>query len=139
MKKFLLYGFLIFLYSVPGSLLLNACAGKKSPEPLAEEKLLVAAGFRFKVAEDDEMLEKMAKLPQRQLFRYDQLEEPVWVFPYVAGCNCLYAGDDEAYKRLQELLNRERRSARLQGSGIDLGTRNKAAIDKLDISMGMLP
>ena len=108
--------------------------------PFEAEKHLVAAGFNFKVAEDDEMLAKMAKLPQHQLIRHERNGQTIWIYPDVEGCKCLYAGDENAYNKMQELIKYEKKAARLhRGSGSDTGTRKQAAMDVMDIDDGMLP
>lgn len=122
------------------TIILVGCAGKKVDAPFEAEKHLVAAGFNFKVAEDEEMLTKMSNLPQHTLLRHERNGKLIWIYPDVAGCKCIYAGDESAYNRLQEVIKYEKKAARLhRGSGSDTGTRNQAAMDVLDIDDGMLP
>jgi hypothetical protein len=113
---------------------------KKEKEAFEVVKVLVAAGFTYKVAEDDAMLAKMTKLPQHKIIRHERQGQAIWVYPDVVGCKCIYAGDDTHYKRLQELLKENKQhSHRFGGSGSDPGVREMAATEMLDIDDGMLP
>jgi hypothetical protein len=119
------------------------CAGTTTKEQKAfeTEKMLVAAGFAYKVAEDDAMLAKMARLPQYKLVRHERQGQPIWIYANVDGCKCLYAGDDANYKHLQELIKENKQASHhlFAGSGSDPTARESEAMQVLEIDDGMLP
>jgi hypothetical protein len=122
---------------------LTACAGTQEDKSFTTEKLLVAAGFNYKEAQTQEHLVKLKKLPQERLFRHEIKGKPVYLYANAAGCKCLYAGDEAAYKRFRELHREARLNAQqhkgllsqenLQGIGEDWA----AYVD--DLGSGMLP
>jgi hypothetical protein len=113
---------------------------EKEQEAFEVEKMLVAAGFTYKVAEDDDLLTKMAALPQHELIRHERQGQRIWIYPDVAACKCIYAGDDADYKRLQKLLQENKQDARRFGvTGSDPYARESAVMQMLEIEDGMLP
>ena len=116
-------------------------AESEEQKAFAIERMLMRAGFNFKQAEDDAMLAKMAKLPQHQLIRYERNGQTIWIYPNVAGCKCLYAGNDAAYKQFEKLEKENRRDIRRFGgtSEDSVSSRESAPMQVLDIDDGMLP
>jgi hypothetical protein len=125
--------------------LASGCA-TTSPEQKAfqTEKLLVAAGFTYKVAETPETLQQLKNLPQHKLIRQTHHGKPIYLFADVAGCSCLYAGSQTAHERLKELV-RESELANAQekalwSARIDrAGTGEDATSYVEDLADGMLP
>lgn len=140
MKKTALLKGLVSLIIVLVTIQLGGCAGNQKTKPFDVEKNLVAAGFTYKVAENDAMLAKMIKLPQHKLIRHERQGEPIWIYPDVAGCKCLYAGDEKAYAHLQKIVKENKLDARVYGgTGTDLGARETLPMQVIDLDDGMLP
>jgi hypothetical protein len=116
-------------------------AENEDKKAFAVERMLVAAGFSFKVADDDAMLAKMAKLPQHQLIRHERKGQTIWIYPNVDGCKCLYAGNEAAYEQFKKLAKENKRDIRrFGGTGEDsISSRESAPMEVLDIDDGMLP
>jgi hypothetical protein len=81
------------------------------------EKLLVSAGFEYKVADSAEKREKLNRLPQHKLLRHSRQDKVRYLYADAAYCNCVYLGDETAYRRLQLLVNSEKLTAE-QDKGI---------------------
>jgi len=119
---------------------LAGCASNPQRKAFAEEKELVAAGFKFKVAESPEVLERMSKLPQYELIPYIHEGKKYYIYPNVKGCNCVYAGDESAHRQLRKRL----REQKLAG-GLWPGRMRRLWIDTDDgaymkgLDAGMLP
>jgi 4-hydroxyphenylpyruvate dioxygenase-like putative hemolysin len=88
----------------------------------AEEELLVAAGFTYKVADTAKKLEKLKSLPQRKLLRQSRPHEVTYLYADVASCKCVYWGDEDAYQRLRRLAYDEKLTEK-QEKGIWSTTR----------------
>lgn len=87
---------------------LVGCASSSQKKAFEEEKELVAAGFKFKVAESPEVLEKMSKLPQHKLIPYIHEGKKYYIYPNVEGCDCVYAGDEAAHRQLRKNLREQK-------------------------------
>jgi hypothetical protein len=61
---------------------------------------LGTAGFDLKMADTPAKLERIKKLPQLQLAQVEHKGRQVYVYTDAQGCQCLYAGDENAYRRL---------------------------------------
>ncbi|MCK7469050.1 MAG: hypothetical protein MZU91_13575 [Desulfosudis oleivorans] len=61
---------------------------------------LATAGFDLKMADTPAKLERIKKLPQLQLAQVEHKGRQVYVYTDAQGCQCLYAGDENAYRRL---------------------------------------
>jgi hypothetical protein len=77
------------------------CAGPPKEHPtLQQMKALSRAGFDLKMADTPAKLERIKKLPQLQLAEVEHKGRQVYVYTDAQGCQCLYAGDENAYRRL---------------------------------------
>ncbi len=81
---------------------LAGCADTSRYNPLDQKQLLAFAGFTLRIADSPASVEQLGRVPQRQLLRYDSGEEPTYIWVDAAGCGCWYAGDESAYRRLEE-------------------------------------
>jgi hypothetical protein len=82
---------------------LAGCADPDRYDPMDQKQILVFSGFTVRVADSPTSLERLGRLPQRQLLRYEAGEEPMYVWVDAAGCGCWYTGDPSAYRRLVEM------------------------------------
>lgn len=91
------------------------CASDPEKKAFSAEKILVAAGFTYKVADTPEKLATLNKLPQHKLIQHTHKGHPVYIFVDVDGCKCLFGGDEAAHQRMRELLRSEKLTARSTG------------------------
>ena len=83
------------------ALTVAGCAGApKDPPTLQHMMALGTAGFDLKTADTPAKLERIQKLPQLRLAQIEYKGRQVYVFTDAQGCQCLYAGDENAYHRL---------------------------------------
>ena len=83
------------------ALTVAGCAGPpKDPPTLQYMMALGTAGFDLKMADTPAKLERIQKLPQLQLAQVEHKGRQVYVYTDAQGCQCLYAGDENAYLRL---------------------------------------
>jgi len=92
------------------------------------EKLLVSAGFTYKVADTAEKLEKLKSLPQRKLLRHSRQDKVTYLYADVVACKCVYVGDEAAFQRLRHLAHEEKLTAK-QEKGIWSTTRVSEAAE----------
>jgi hypothetical protein len=90
-----------------------ACA--TTPEATADqvEKMLVAADFKFKTADTPQQMERMQALPQGRFIRHQAGGDVYYLYADVAGCKCVWRGDQAAYSRYKELA-RERKMEHME-------------------------
>ena len=92
--------------------IVGCAAGQKEEDPFAAQRVLVRAGFQFKTAETAEELAELKALPQKRLFQHPREGRLWYVYADQQGCNCLYYGDEDNYKRLQQMISDEKAAAR---------------------------
>jgi hypothetical protein len=87
------------------ALLAGCSLFKETPQEKAQsiEPLLSAAGFRMKLADTQEKLAHLQRLPALQLVPHQQGGKLYYGFadPYV--CKCMYVGNEAAYQEYQKL------------------------------------
>ncbi len=109
------------------ALTVAGCAGApKDPPTLQHMMALGTAGFDLKTADTPAKLERIQKLPQLRLAQIEYKGRQVYVFTDAQGCQCLYAGDENAYHRLIIQARQQKRDQRsgwaqdITGSDVDL-------------------
>ena len=85
------------------SIALAGCAAMKKSEATDTEQLLAAAGFKMKLADTPERLAHLKTLTQLKVVPHDRNGKMYYVYADAAGCQCLYAGNQEAYQRYENL------------------------------------
>ena len=108
--------------------LLGCATTSKKEKAFEAERLLVSAGFTYKVADTAEKLEKLNQLPQRKLSRHKRQNKVTYLYADAADCKCIYMGDEAAYQRLRRLVYSEKLTAK-QDKGIWSTTRVSEAAD----------
>ncbi|MCU0561326.1 MAG: hypothetical protein MUD16_14180 [Desulfobacterales bacterium] len=87
--------------ALAAALALAGCAGSpKEPPTFQHMNALAAAGFDLKMADTPAKLERIGNLPQLQLAQVDVKGRQLYVYADAHGCRCVYAGDEDAYRRL---------------------------------------
>ena len=108
---------------------LLGCATTSTKEKAFDaEKLLVSAGFTYKVADTAEKLEKLKSLPQHKLLRHLRQDKVTYLYADVVACKCVYLGDEAAFQRLRHLAYEEKLTAK-QEKGIWSTTRVSEAAE----------
>jgi len=83
---------------------LSGCAEIQKNEAIDTERELAASGFQMKFAKTPAQIAKVAALPQRQLARVAGPDgAPRFVWADATDCRCIYAGNEAAYDRFQEI------------------------------------
>jgi hypothetical protein len=76
------------------------CAGPPKDPTFQQMNALATAGFDLKMADTPAKLERIKKLPQLRLVQVEDKGRQVYVYTDAQGCQCLYLGDKNAYRRL---------------------------------------
>jgi len=92
------------MFAVMLTLSLFACASTGNIKRAEMEKLLRASGFKMRVADTAEKLAQLKKLPQHKIIPHEEGDKIVYIYADAENCNCAYAGDEEAYKKYQKLI-----------------------------------
>jgi hypothetical protein len=87
---------------------LEGCSTTKQLQVQETEHLLIAAGFRMRLADTPEKLEHLKTLTQKKLITYQRDEKLYYVYVDVTSCKCLYEGTEEDYLRYKDLLHRKK-------------------------------
>jgi hypothetical protein len=111
------------------ALYLPGCAMMGSKDKaFNEEKLLVSADFTYKVADTAAKLEKLNRLPQRKLLRHVRQGKETYLYVDVAGCKCVYMGDEAAFQRLRH-LEYEKKLTEKQVEGLWTATIDREGLE----------
>jgi hypothetical protein len=84
-------------------LILAGCAGAPVDKTLQAEELLGTAGFRLKMADTPAKLERISRIPQKQVVRGMVKGRELSVWADAAGCRCYYAGTRKNYEQMVEI------------------------------------
>jgi hypothetical protein len=83
--------------------LLVGCAGAPVDKTLQAEELLGTAGFQLKMADTPAKLERIGRLPQKQVVRGMVKGQEVYVWADAVGCRCYYAGTRQNYEQMVQI------------------------------------
>lgn len=83
--------------------ILGGCAGAPVDKTLQAEELLGTAGFQLQMADKPATLERISRIPQKQVVRGRVRGGEVYVWADAAGCKCYYAGARENYDRMVQI------------------------------------
>lgn len=87
---------------------LTGCTMIRSYEANQKEQILAAAGFTMKLADTPEKFAHLQTLVQRKLVPQTRDGKLYYVYADALSCKCLYVGDEEAYRRFQQLAFEQR-------------------------------
>jgi hypothetical protein len=103
----------ILVILAPGVFLaLAGCAGPPVNKTLKAEEVLIAAGFQLKMANTPAKLDRIGRIPQKQVVRAMIKDREVYLWADAAGCQCYYAGTRENYEQLLRNRQEEREDRR---------------------------
>jgi hypothetical protein len=84
-------------------LTLAGCAGPPVDKTLQAEELLGTAGFQLKMADKPGTLERIRRIPQKQVVRGIIKGHEVYVWADAEGCRCYYAGTRQNYEQMLQI------------------------------------
>ncbi len=91
------------LFTLAVALSLTGCAAIQKQDASQTEQLLSAAGFQMKLADNPQKLAHLQTLTPLKLVPHSRDGQVYYVYADPQFCNCLYAGDQAAYQRYQQL------------------------------------
>jgi hypothetical protein len=97
----------------PGMFLaLAGCAGAPVNKTLQAEEALVAAGFHLKLADTPAKVDRISRIPQKQVVWAMIKGREVYLWADAAGCRCYYAGTRQNYQQLLQNQREEKAERR---------------------------
>ena len=98
------------------TIVLAGCATMRRREAWDTGDLLATAGFDAKPADTPERIEQLRAMPPLKLLSQSKNGHVVYRYADPYSCNCLYIGDEQAYREYRQLaLSKELAEARLEG------------------------
>lgn len=79
------------------------CGAPPVDKTLQAEELLGTAGFQLKMADTQAKLERISRIPQKQVVRGTVKGREVYVWADAAGCRCYYSGTKQNYENLVQI------------------------------------
>lgn len=89
---------------------LIGCASTAKQKKMDMRRLLKASGFSKAVADTPEKLDQLKKLPQRKITAHKDGDKVFYIYADVQNCRCAYSGNEEAYKKYQQLAGKNQLS-----------------------------
>jgi hypothetical protein len=91
----------ILLILAPGLFMaLGGCAGKHVNKTLQAEEALAAAGFQLKMADTPAKIDRISRIPQKQVVWAMIKNREFFIWADAAGCQCYYKGTRPNYEQL---------------------------------------
>jgi hypothetical protein len=91
---------------------LAGCAAIQKQQAAQTQQLLAAAGFEMQMADTPERLATLQNVvPQRKVFSVAGTDGPRFVYADAEYCQCVFAGDQRAYRRYQRMVTQQRLAA----------------------------
>jgi hypothetical protein len=81
-------------------LFISGCAGAPVDKTLQTEELLGTAGFRLRMADKPATLDRIRRIPQKQVVRGQIKDRVIYVWADAAGCKCYYTGTRQNYEEM---------------------------------------
>ena len=95
---------LVLAVTVLAGLAFTACAHRAERKAMDLERLMIAAGFQMRLADTPEKLQHLESLkPQRKIVTHVKDGRNVYVYADAKFCECLYAGNQEAFDAFQKV------------------------------------
>src|SRR5262249_9323702 len=88
----------------------GGCAAPRRQEARANGDLLVAAGFKTKLADSPERAQKLRAMPPLKLLSQSKDGQTVYRYADPYSCDCLYVGDQQAYTKYRSLALQKQRA-----------------------------
>jgi len=100
---------------------LAGCAAIEKSKATDTEQLLAAAGFKMKLADTPAKLAHLKTLTQLKVVPHDRNGKMYYVYADAAYCQCLYAGNQEAYQRYENLIVTQNIAQMNEAASMDWG------------------
>ena len=100
---------------------LAGCAAIEKSKATDTEQLLAAAGFKMKLADTPAKLTHLKTLTQLKVVPHDRNGKMYYVYADAADCQCLYAGNQEAYQRYENLAIKQNIAQMNEAASMDWG------------------
>jgi hypothetical protein len=100
---------------------LAGCAAIEKSKATDTEQLLAAAGFKMKPADTPEKLAHLKTLTQLKVVPHERNGKMYYVYADAAYCQCLYAGNQEAYQRYENLIVTQNIAQMNEAASMDWG------------------
>lgn len=94
-------------------LFLAGCAGAPVDKTLQAEELLATAGFQLKMADTPAKLERISRIPQKQIIWCMVKGREVYIWADAAGCQCYYAGTRQNYEQMVQIRKENKGQRRI--------------------------
>jgi hypothetical protein len=93
----------------------GGCAATRRHEARDTGALLVAAGFKTKLADSPERAQQLRAMPPLKILSQSKDGHIVYRYADPYSCDCLYVGDQQAYAKYRSLaLQKQRADERLE-------------------------
>ena len=100
---------------------LVGCAAMKKSDATDTEQSLAAAGFEMKLADTPEKLAHLKTLTQLKVVPHDRNGKMYYVYADAAYTQCLYAGNQKAYQRNENLAVKQNIAQMNEDASMDWG------------------
>ena len=98
----------------------SGCAAMRRQEARDTGDLLVAAGFRTKPADTPERAQQLRAMPALKMVAQSKDGHLVYGYADPYGCNCLYVGDEDAYRQYERLaVQKQLTEERLEAAEVE--------------------
>jgi hypothetical protein len=94
-------------------LALSGCAGKPVNKTFQAEKALAAAGLQLKMAGTPAKLDRIRRMPQKQVVRAMIKDREVYIWADGEGCECYYVGTRQNDEQLRHNQREEKADRRI--------------------------
>jgi len=91
---------------------LAGCGGKPVNKTFQAEQALAAAGFQLKMADTPAKLDRIRRMPQKQVVRGMIKDREVYIWADGEGCLCYYTGTRQNYEQLRHNQREEKADRR---------------------------
>ena len=98
-----------YVVAVALIVVLGGCAAMREEQAKQKENLLAAAGFQMKPADTASRVAHLQTLTPLKLVPHTRTSDGklLYVFADPKGCQCLYVGDEGAYRRFRQLAEQK--------------------------------
>jgi hypothetical protein len=104
----------ILVILAPGLIMASAgCSGAPVNKTLQAEEALAAAGFQLKMADTPAKLDRINRMPQKQVVRGMVKDREIYLWADAAGCQCYYLGSLQNYEQLRHNQREEKADRRI--------------------------
>jgi hypothetical protein len=97
------FRFLKLFGAIALGVFLSSCAMMEAQKTNDTEQLLVAAGFKMKLADTPAQMAHLKTLTQNKIMPHQKDGAVYYIYADATNCQCFYWGQDQAYQNFQQL------------------------------------